>query len=210
MTLATPQFLYFDLGNVLLHFDPVRLTRQISDRSQVDAQRIWKLLFETDLYEQYEHGRINSVEFHARFLDSTGATIDYDTFQTAACDVFQRIDASLRLVEKLRAAGHRLGILSNTNEGHWRFITERYPEAGQFDIFALSYQLGAMKPHRAIFDAAQDLAGVDAARVFFVDDRQENVDGALAAGFDAVMFVDTPQLERDLLARGVNWDNSAA
>jgi putative hydrolase of the HAD superfamily len=210
MTPATPQFLYFDLGNVLLHFDPVRLSRQISARSQVDAQRIRQVLFETDLYERYEHGRINSVEFHARFLDSTGASIDYDTFQSAACDVFERIDASLRLVEKLRAAGHRLGILSNTNEGHWRFITERYPEVAQFELFALSYRLGTMKPQRAIYDAARNMAGVDAARVFFVDDRQENVDGALAAGLDAVMFVDTPQLERDLLARGVNWDNSAA
>jgi hypothetical protein len=39
--------------------------------------------------------------------------------------------------------------------------------------------------------------------VFFTDDRQENVDGALAAGLDAVLFESAEQIAAELRRRGV-------
>jgi FMN phosphatase YigB (HAD superfamily) len=75
--------------------------------------------------------------------------------------------------------------------------------ASAFVWAILSYEVGSMKPDRAIYEAAIRRAGVAAHEVFFTDDRLENVEGALAAGIDAVQFVNADQLIADLQARGV-------
>jgi HAD superfamily hydrolase (TIGR01509 family) len=67
----------------------------------------------------------------------------------------------------------------------------------------LSFEAEAMKPDRRIYDAAIQRAGVPADRIFFVDDREENVAGARAAGIDAVQFVDCDTLIADLRKRNI-------
>ena len=104
-------------------------------------------------------------------------------------------------MRRLADAGNRLAILSNTNPVQWEYIIDgRYPllavgaAESAFDWAIVSYQVGAMKPDRAIYEAAIRRAGVAAKEVFFTDDRLENVEGARAVGIDAVQFVDAQQL----------------
>jgi putative hydrolase of the HAD superfamily len=75
-----------------------------------------------------------------------------------------------------------------------------------FQVFALSYELGACKPARKIFDGAAKLAGVAPSEIFFVDDVTENVTAAREAGFDAVLYTTTRQLASDLRARGLEFN----
>jgi HAD superfamily hydrolase (TIGR01509 family) len=112
------------------------------------------------------------------------------------------------IVAQLRAAGQRIGILSNTSPAHWEFVTDgRYTLLpGYFAVTALSYQLKALKPERAVYDAAAKLAGTKPRDIFFVDDRPENVEGARAAGFDAVQFTTATQLADDLRKRGIRFN----
>ena len=99
------------------------------------------------------------------------------------------------LVSQFRAAGHRMGILSNTCRSHWEYCARRYRILTTlFDVAALSFEIHAVKPERAIFLAAAELAGCDPEEIFFVDDTPGHVDGARAAGYDAVAFLSPPQL----------------
>jgi glucose-1-phosphatase len=123
----------------------------------------------------------------------------------AGCDIFEVIDESVAIVERLHAAGVRLGILSNTNPIDWGFVMSgRFPFLNRcFEQFALSYEVRAMKPERAIYEAAVAMAGCAAGDVFFTDDKPENVEGALAAGLDAVLFTSPEQLRDELTLRGM-------
>jgi putative hydrolase of the HAD superfamily len=105
---------------------------------------------------------------------------------------------------QLKAAGYRLGILSNTSPAHWEFIADgRFTLIRSFfDVCVLSYQVGAMKPEAEIYRAAEVRAGVAAEHVFFVDDRAENVAGARCCGFDAVQYTTAAALAADLRQRG--------
>jgi HAD superfamily hydrolase (TIGR01509 family) len=72
-----------------------------------------------------------------------------------------------------------------------------------FEVCALSFRIGAMKPSRDIYEAAAELAGVRPEEVFFIDDRQENVVAAKASGFDAVLYSTPQDLALELASRGV-------
>ena len=109
----------------------------------------------------------------------------------------------------LRAAGYRLGILSNTCEAHWEFVScGRYAVLKElFEVEILSFRLGSMKPETPIYEAAIAASGVAAEEIFFTDDRSENVAGALRAGMDATHFRGVQPLLQDLRDRQIktNW-----
>ena len=60
-----------------------------------------------------------------------------------------------------------------------------------------------MKPDSRIYEVAVEKAGVLPSEIFFTDDKPENVQAALAVGFDAVLFTTANQLLHDLAKRGV-------
>jgi FMN phosphatase YigB (HAD superfamily) len=119
--------------------------------------------------------------------------------------MFQADETVVDLILRLRGFGYRTGLLSNTCEAHWQFcVNHKFPYLARlFEVTALSYELGAMKPEAAIYQAAARLAGVAPAEIFFVDDRMEHVEGACRAGFDAVLFTGVADLIAALVQRGI-------
>lgn len=199
-----PDFIYFDLGNVLLEYDRHRAARQIADVSQMDPQVVWETLFEGPLHTEYELGRIDDRQFYEAFCARTGSRPSLADFQNAGCDIFDCNAAILPLVVHLEAAGHRLGILSNTNPGHWHYCSARFgiiPDA--FEQTVLSYQVHVMKPDPEIYQIATARAGVAPRRILFIDDRAENVAGARRVGWQTVLYSSAVQLGRQLLELGV-------
>jgi glucose-1-phosphatase len=218
MALQRPKFLYFDLGNVLLHFDHHLACRQIADVAGVSAERVWQIIFAGDLETRYEAGQLDDDEFYELFCRHTGTRPDRAALLRAASEIFELNTSIVPLVAALSAAGNRMGVLSNTCGPHWAYCTavaESLNQSGaprygilthSFDVFALSYQIGACKPDPAIFAAAARLAGCAPGEIFFVDDIAGHVAGARAAGFDAVQYTTTAQLAADLRARGLRFN----
>lgn len=202
-----PEFLYFDLGKVLLSFDHSQMFRQMGDVAGIDAARVGEVLFEEGLQTQFELGRISEQEFYETFCEKTGTRPDPHALALAANDIFELNVTILPVVAQLQHAGCRLGILSNTCWSHWKHCVQRFrivAEVGR--VHALSCEIHAAKPDAAMYHAAAKLTGFAPEEIFFTDDNPDNVAGARAVGFDAVCYESTPQLAADLRARGVRFN----
>ncbi len=207
MTKMAPAFLYFDLGRVLINFSVEKMLAQVGAVSGVSPDKVKAVFFDSGLQIEYESGRIDCREFHEKFCAASGSRPDFEALRQAASDIFELNTSILPIVAQLHAAGHRLGILSNTCHSHWEHCRQRYPSVIElFDVRALSYRLRAVKPNAEIFAAAAELAGVDPRDIFFVDDMLGHVEGARAVGFDAVQYTSTPQLAADLRARNIAFN----
>jgi putative hydrolase of the HAD superfamily len=95
--------------------------------------------------------------------------------------------ATLELLAELNAAGVPLALLSNAPTSFGR-VAERQEWARHFRQVIFSGDLGLRKPFPEIYAMLTARLGVSAAECFFVDDRQENVDGANAAGLRAARW----------------------
>jgi putative hydrolase of the HAD superfamily len=196
------EFVYFDLGNVLIHFDHPRAARQMAEVAGVSEEQAWEAVFADGLSMRYEQGELTTRQFYEAFCQRTGAAADFDAVVNAVSDIFEVNEPVLPIVAGLRAAGLRLGILSNTNEAHWDFVLRNYPFVDElFDVYALSFQLRSLKPQRRIYEEAARLSDAPAEVTFFTDDREENIEGARAAGFHACHFVTAEKLAADLRER---------
>jgi FMN phosphatase YigB (HAD superfamily) len=208
MSQATPEFLYFDLGNVLLTFDHRVACQQVAELTGLTPDRVWELIFTSQLQARYEEGAVSSREFYDEFCAAAQVRPDYDALHLANAAIFQLNYPVVSLVSHLHSAGYRLGILSNTCESHWGYVAEgRFKIIRElFSIQVLSHIERCSKPGAGIYARAAEKTGVAPERIFFVDDRQENVDGALRAGWDAVLYEGTVSLGAALRKRGLTFN----
>ncbi len=199
-----PEFVYFDLGNVLVNFSHRRAAEQMGQVAGIDPEQVWQVVFEGDLQHDLETGQIDSREFCRRFAQSTQSEFDPLELVQAASDIFWVNQPIVPLVRRLAATPVRMGILSNTCDAHWRHVCTRFPWVTElFPLAVLSYEVGAMKPFAEIYRAAIERANVAPDRILFVDDRPENIQGARAAGLDAHLFTTATDFHHLLNQRGL-------
>jgi putative hydrolase of the HAD superfamily len=113
-------------------------------------------------------------------------------------------DSGLGILAELAASDNcMVGALNNeareTNE--YRF--EKFGLRKYFKVALSSCYLGLRKPDLAIYKRALDILGRPAGRVLFIDDREENVAGAAAAGMKVIRFQGADGLRPELVGLGV-------
>ncbi len=207
-SIMPPAFLYFDLGNVLLNFDHRLACRQMAEVSGVLPERVWEVVFENGLELRYEAGEVSDREFYDIFCRETLSRPDLDRLTWASSAIFEINAPILPIVAALDAAQYRLGILSNTCRPHWNYCSSgRYGIITRaFDIYALSYEIGACKPDARVYRAAAELAGVAPQEIFFADDIASHVTAACQAGFDSVIYTTPANLAGELRQRGLRFN----
>jgi epoxide hydrolase-like predicted phosphatase len=96
---------------------------------------------------------------------------------------------------------YRTGIVSNSFAGAREREQAAYGLEDLCDTIVYSHEVGCRKPDARIYEIALERLDVSAERTVFLDDVQRNVDGAVAVGLDAILFVDTEQAIRELQTR---------
>ena len=122
----------------------------------------------------------------------------------AASDIFTLNEPLLPLIDRLKEAGYRLVVLSNTCPPHVEWITRHWDVLERFDARVFSYEVGAMKPGPEIYRVAVAAAGCEAEECFFIDDLAENVEAARREGLCGAVFVGVEPLRVALIDAGVS------
>ena len=200
--------LLFDLGNVLLFYDPNKALKEMAKKLKpLTAMLLWakKDEFLKDLRveaDMLECGRMTIAQFFSRLKGKIGLDMELDEFVLVWNDIFTANREMLDLARDL-AGRYNCYILSNTNEAHYQHVVATFPELSFAKGAALSYMLGAMKPAAEFYQKAVESLGIAAEESVFVDDLPANVEGATAVGIKALHFVNAGQLRADFAALGV-------
>ncbi len=199
-----PQFIYFDLGNVILNFSRSRQYRQMGDILGVSPAKISQFVEKDALLRRSETGQITPEEAHRLLCCAAESDCDFQALALADSDIFELNTSIEPLIVELARCGCRMGLLSNTSKNHWEFCHSRFPLLRDcFEHYVLSYEVGVMKPEADIYSVAIQKTGLPAEEIFYTDDLEPNVLAAKECGMDAVLFTDTAQLTRELSLRGL-------
>ncbi|NND98595.1 MAG: HAD family phosphatase [Pirellulaceae bacterium] len=202
------EFVYFDLGNILVSFDPMVACQNVAELYGCSAQRAHDVVYDSGWEDRYEHGEVTGEQFATHVHQQLGkqtAGIPTQKFLNALGDMFQPIESMRQTVQRVRQSGRRIGILSNTCFAHWDWVNRQgWPVMeGPFEIAILSYEVGAMKPDGRIYAAAEQKAGVPPERILFLDDKHENVDAAISRGWNAAQCFGGDELVGQLKHFGI-------
>ncbi len=191
----------FDLGGVLVDFGGVEPMKELTGIDSDDE--IWRRWLSCEAVRVYERGGCGVDEFAAGVVADFDLPLTPDEFVEA----FRRwiggpLPGARELIDETRAVA-AVGCLSNTNPLHYDEHFRHWDETAGLEHRFFSYELGAVKPDREIYDRAVAALGVPAGRVVFLDDNLVNVDGALAAGLVARRARGVTEARAALVALGV-------
>ena len=193
----------FDMGNVLVHFSHELMCNQMAALCGKTGEEVRSLLIDSGLQWDFERGQLTEAEFHARFCDVTETNVAFHALRKAGSDIFQLNTPIVPVLDRLRELDIRLVLLSNTSVSHFEFIQERFDVLDRFDDFVVSYRVGAIKPERAIFEAAISAIECKPGECFYTDDIAEYVSIGRQFGFQADVFTDVAALTGNFEHRGI-------
>ena len=202
----TPKAIYFDFGNVIGFFDHQRAIRQLLPFTPLPAGELTTRLYAGNLESRYECGQLSTREFFVAIKDAGQLTCTEEQFLAIFCDIFWPNPPVNDLIPKLRAAGHRLFLASNTNEAHFDKFRVMFAETlSHFERLGVSHQGGARKPTPEFFEYARGLSGAAPGDCLLIDDLVVNFAGAKACGWDAIVYHHFDDLITELELRGVRF-----
>lgn len=191
-----------DIGNVLLEWNP----RRFYDRAYGVARR--EALFAAVDLEAMNLEIDRGAPFRetvralaARHPDHAPLIRDWhDRWIEMASPEIARTVAVMRA---LKAAGVPVHALSNFGRETFALAQRHYGFLSEFDRPFISGHLGVIKPDPAIYRLVEDDLGLPPERLFFTDDRPENIAAARARGWQTHLFDGPEGLERRLAAEGL-------
>lgn len=192
----------FDFGGVIHTFDNRIFLRSILRRTPLDAEEVRSRILDSDLPREFESGRIPPRDFYRAVAERCELAISEAEFVEAFVRIFTPIDTTIGLIRRLKRA-YRLALLSNTNEWHFLHHIRSVDVFPLFDAVTLSYEVKAMKPGEAIYRDSLARLGLPPQECVFIDDLEENVEGARKLGIHGIRYDGHEGLLASLRALGV-------
>ena len=183
------QAVIFDYGGVLCFPPDDQQIARAAERCGLSSPEFLKAFWSIRI--EYDAGKLTPEQYWRRVAENAGRTFDdaliAEMIETEIA-FWSRLDHSVvAWNDQLRAGGWKTAMLSNLPPPLGRRLrTEGFYD--HFDHATLSFELGIVKPQRAIYEDALRGLGVAPEQALFLDDREENVAGALAAGLRAERF----------------------
>lgn len=193
----------FDLGGVIVPFNFAPAYERLEALSGLGRDAIRAHLMAGELAGSFERGLVTPAGFVSELNARLGTGLSMDEFREIWVSIFSRETLTSEALIAALAARYRLLLLSNTNQTHYEWIAANYPHLGHMHAHVLSYVVGEAKPHAAIYAEALRQAGCAPGECFFTDDVLPYVEGARAAGIDAVQFTGEAALREHLAERGI-------
>jgi 2-haloacid dehalogenase len=193
----------FDLGNVLIGWDPRRLFRQLIED---EAQMEWFLreVCNSEWNEQQDAGRPwaeGTALLRARFPEHAGLIDAYHLRWKET--LLGPIEGSVAVLAELKARGVRLLALTNWSQETFPVARQLYPFLQWFEGIVVSGEERLVKPDPRIYQRLLQRYAVDPATALYIDDSARNVAAVEPLGMHGWWFHDPAGLREHLVELGL-------
>jgi putative hydrolase of the HAD superfamily len=194
----------FDVGGVLL-------TNGWDTRERARAAEHFHLdLAELEakhhrVFCDWERGLISRDEYLDAAVFYQPRSFSRDEFFGFVLEQSQWLPNGAKGILKQLAASNKcmVGALNNEARETNRYRLSKFGLRAYFSVTLSSCYLGLRKPDLAMYRRALDILGRPAERILFIDDRAENVAGAMKVGMQAIHFKSEEQLRGEFARLGL-------
>lgn len=194
--------LVFDLGNVLLRWDPRHLYRKVfSDEARMEqflsgaCSLAW--IHSIDGYDDF------AAPIAARAQEFPEFAAELALFDTRWLETLDgAIEENLAIMRALKAQGRPVYGLTNYPAQKFEASRALHPFLDAFDAIVVSGREGVTKPDARIYEILFERAGRAAEELVFVDDVARNIAAAEKLGMAGVLYSPGMDLAAELRALG--------
>lgn len=195
----------FDIGNVLLRWDPFRVVGQFFP-PPVNSIDLTKKLFKSNGWFDLNLGRITEAQLVEIYHQQLGIEIDLlVAIMKAIKESLLPIPGSFDLFEKLYQAQIPLYALTDNTKEIVDFLRVKYQFWDKFKGIVVSADIGLMKPSPDIYEYILTTYQLKAEETLFIDDYPPNIEGAKKMSIQTIQFETPAQCISELREYQVNF-----
>jgi 2-haloacid dehalogenase len=194
----------FDLGGVLIDWNPRYLYRKLFDGDEAAMERFLAEVTTPEWNGQQDAGRpwadgiASLTRVHPEQAELIAAYAERWPETLGAA-----IQPTVDVLDDLRRADVRLFALSNWSAETFPIARPRYPFLEWFEGIVISGEVRIAKPDARVYRHLFERYSLDPATTVFIDDNEANVDAARELGMVAIRFDGADSLRRSLANLGL-------
>ncbi|PTV96166.1 putative hydrolase of the HAD superfamily [Halanaerobium saccharolyticum] len=188
----------FDLGNVLLDFDPESYLDELGYSDDLKSQLINEI-FETEEWLQLDRGTISQKQAVEKWQQRNPELAEEIAEVMAEWEKILTLKKdSLEILKSTAEKNYNLYILSNFHQLAFDYISSKYDFFKYFDGRVISADVNLIKPEAEIYDHLLNKFNLKAEETLFIDDSKANIEAALKKGIRVIHFKDAESLDEEL------------
>ncbi len=194
----------FDLGGVLLDWNPRYLYRKLFDGDEAAMEHFLATVCTTEWNEQQDAGR--------SFAEATRALLPQHADKIELIEAYGKrfgeliagpIDGTVEVLSEVKQRGVPLYAITNWSAETFPPQRQRFPFLSWFDGIVVSGLEGVIKPDPRIFHILCERHRIAPETAVFIDDVAANAAAASALGIHGIHFRSPDQLRHELIAVGI-------
>ena len=195
----------FDLGNVLLSFNPKDYLKSKISEDRID--NVYKAIFQSEEWVMLDRGTITEKDAINRIIERNNTyRDDINLAFKDWYDILRPIEDAVEVLTKLKKNGYNIYYLSNFHELAFKEVTTKNNFFELFDGGVVSYAEKLIKPEEEIYKLILKRYNLNPRETIFIDDTKSNVDGASKLGIKAIFLEDPKKLRENLISLKVKID----
>lgn len=196
----------FDMGNVLIRFDPELFMNRYSISGE-DKILLRNEIFRSVEWVMMDRGAIDEATAESRILPRLP-----ERLHSVACELIEKwddpiipVDGMLKLLQTLKQNGYQLYLLSNASARQHKYWA-RAEASKLINGTLISADIKLLKPDPQIYRTFLKKFDLKPEECVFIDDTPINVEGALYENMAGIVFnMDVDALKQSLCALGVEF-----
>ena len=193
----------FDIGNVLLDFNPKEYLK--SKVAEEKLEEIYKCIFQSAEWPMLDRGTISEEQAKTNIINRNieNQELINLVFENWY-DILIPIESSVEVLKKLKQNGYKVYYLSNFHLAAFEYVTKKHDFFGIFDGGVVSYKEKLLKPEKEIYEKIVDKYDLEPSQTVFIDDMKENVKAAIRSGLKVILLKNPKDLKIELEKLNVN------
>jgi putative hydrolase of the HAD superfamily len=188
----------FDLGNVLLNFEPESYLTKLGYSGEIKKQLMTEI-FKTEEWLMLDRGTITQEQAVEKWQERNPELKDEIAAVMAEWEKMLTLkEDSLEILKNLADRDFNLYILSNFHHQAFEYVSSKYDFFNYFDGRVISADIGLIKPELEIYEHLLDKFNLKAEESLFIDDSKANIKAAFKKGIRVIHFKDADSLEEEL------------
>lgn len=195
----------FDVGNVLVDFRWREMMEELGIPEDIQ-DKFEKSVFGSELWHSYDHGTISDEEIYEKLKERNKDNAEaFEHVWEHRAELVRPYDYAVPWIKTLKREGLGVYIISNYPKNLFAMHEEQgsFPFLKYVDGKIVSGVVKMIKPEAEIYEELLKQYHLKASECVFIDDREENVEGAKAVGMQGIVLTSFEQANaalRELLA----------
>lgn len=193
----------FDIGKVLVEFDWKKYLQRFNFPESINKE-IGRIVFESPLWKERDRGLKTEKEYIEEFiLEAPHLEKEIRKVFEQIVEVVEPYDFSGQWVKNIKEQGKKIYLLSNYSKDNFEHDIQKFEFYPYIDGEIISYREKHVKPEKEIYEALIEKYNIDPTEAVFLDDLQENLDGAAKFGIHTIHVTSHEKATKELLKYGI-------